>query len=202
MRGTKIESLKIERHRLWKVACLMKNLGSVSLGVLAAGLLAPAAPAQNKPVPASAGPNPTPNGSAVRYLNPDKLYQPASHGFSQVAIVPAGTKLIYVSGQIAIDVNGKMLAPDFEGQVKGAFENLRLGLQAAGSSMDNVVKVTILSANHSDDREKIIARETNAAFPGSNKPASMLIPVPRLAFDGVLFEIDAVAVVPSGPWQK
>lgn len=177
----------------------MKNLRNVLLGMLVTGLLAPAALAQDEPVRASAGSNPTPNGSAVRYLNPDKLYQPARHGFSQVAIVPAGTKLIYVSGQMAIDVNGKMLASDFEGQVKGAFENLRLGLEAAGSSMDNVVKVTILSANHSDDREKIIARGTNAAFPGANKPVSMLIPVPRLALDGLLFEIDAVAVVPGGP---
>lgn len=178
----------------------MKNLGnSLLLGALTTGLLASAALARDTAPPQPAT---SPNGNAVQYLNPDKLYQPARHGFSQVSIVPAGTKLIYVSGQMAIDVNGRTLASDFEGQVKGAFENLRLGLEAAGSSMDNVVKVTILSANHSDVREKIIARETNAAFPGSNKPVSMLIPVPRLALDGLLFEIDAVAVLPSGPPKK
>ncbi|WP_217429547.1 RidA family protein [Sphingomonas bacterium] len=156
------------------------------------------ATAQEKPLgqeqqmaPASA------EGRTVRYLNPDELYQPARHGFSQVTIVPAGTELVYVSGQMAIDVDGKILAADFEGQVKGAFANLRLALEAVGSSMDHVVKVTILSADHDGERERIVARETNAAFPGSNKPASTLIPVPRLALDGIVFEIDAVAVLPS-----
>lgn len=173
----------------------MKNLGNgLLLGALITGLFASAAHAEKKAYsrPAVA----TAPASAARYLNPEKLYQPAKHGFSQVTIVPAGARLVYVSGQLAIDANGKLLAPDFEGQVKGAFENLRLALEAAGSNMDNVVKVTILSVDHSDDREKIIARATNAAFPGAHKPASMLIPVPRLAFDGVLFEIDAVAVLP------
>ncbi len=167
-------------------------------GTSATGSLAPAADAQDKalgqeqqPAPASA------EGITVRYLNPDELYQPAKHGFSQVTIVPAGTKLIYVSGQMAIDVDGKISATDFEGQVKGAFANLRLALQAVGSRMDHVVKVTILSADHDGERERIVAHETKAAFPGPNKPASTLIPVPRLALDGIVFEIDAVAVVPS-----
>ncbi len=135
--------------------------------------------------------------SAPQYLNPETLYQPARHGFSQVTVVPAGTRLVYVAGQMAIDRDGKLLATDFAGQVAGAFANLRLALAAAGSDMDHVVKVTLLSADHSAEREKIIARATNAAFPGANKPASMLIPVPRLALDGVFFEIDAVAVVPE-----
>jgi enamine deaminase RidA (YjgF/YER057c/UK114 family) len=38
--------------------------------------------------------------------------------------------------------------------------------------------------------------ERNAMW-GDRKPASTLIPVPKLALDGMLFEIDAVAVIPE-----
>jgi enamine deaminase RidA (YjgF/YER057c/UK114 family) len=34
-------------------------------------------------------------------------------------------------------------------------------------------------------------------WPGNQKPASTLIPVPRLAGEGLLFEIDAVAAIPN-----
>ena len=80
-------------------------------------------------------------------------------------------------------------------QLEDAFLNLRKALAAIGAIPDDVVKITILSVNHDIEKLKLISAARKKMWPGDNKPASMLIPVPRLASDGMLFEIDAVAVV-------
>lgn len=135
------------------------------------------------------------------YINPEALYEPSKHGFSQAVVSPPGARLVYVAGQMGIDSEGNVPAKDFEGQVRTAFQNLRLALEGAGSSLDHVLEVRLLSVDHTSEKEKIIAAVTNEAFPGPNKPASMLIPVPRLALDGLLFEIGAVGYVPANASQ-
>jgi enamine deaminase RidA (YjgF/YER057c/UK114 family) len=43
----------------------------------------------------------------------------------------------------------------------------------------------------------VFGEELEQAMPGLMKPACTLIPVPRLALDGMLFEVEAVAVLPA-----
>ena len=86
---------------------------------------------------------------------------------------------------------------DFEGQLKQAFANLRTALEAAGATPEQVVKITVLSVDHNSEKQRLISAERNALWQGDRKPASTLIPVPRLAVDGALFEIDAIAALPN-----
>ena len=52
--------------------------------------------------------------------------------------------LLFISGQAAIDSGGKIVGiGDFDAQAKQAFENLDRVLRAGGSSLKNVIKVTI-----------------------------------------------------------
>jgi hypothetical protein len=46
------------------------------------------------------------------------------------------------------------------------------------------------------ERLRIFGAELERAFGAGPKPACTLIPVPRLALDGMLFEVEAVAVQP------
>ncbi|NAZ39114.1 MAG: deaminase, partial [Acidilobus sp.] len=51
--------------------------------------------------------------------------------------------LVFISGQIPIDPRtGKLVEGDFEAQVRRVLENLRAILEAAGLTLDDVVKVT------------------------------------------------------------
>jgi enamine deaminase RidA (YjgF/YER057c/UK114 family) len=56
----------------------------------------------------------------------------------------------------------------------------------------------VLSVDHDAEKQKLISAERNALWPDKlAKPASTLIPVPRLASDDMLFEIDAIAAISS-----
>jgi enamine deaminase RidA (YjgF/YER057c/UK114 family) len=133
----------------------------------------------------------------IQHINPNGLNDPSHYGYTQVTTIPANTTLVYIAGQLGEDETGNPVAADFAAQLKQAFANLRTALAAVGAMPEQVVKITILSVNHDAEKQRLISAERNAMWQGERKPASMLIPVPRLAVDGLLFEIDAVASVPN-----
>ena len=98
--------------------------------------------------------------------------------------------MIHVAGQVGITDNGPN---DFENQVDRSFAALLKTLDVAGTSADNVVKITLLIVDHDAKKLAYLVKKRKAVF-GDNPPASTLIPVPALYAPGVLFEIDAVAV--------
>lgn len=90
------------------------------------------------------------------------------------AVVAGG--LVHTSGQVGMSPDG--LLPDgFEGQAKQAFENLKVVVEACGAGLADVVKVNVLVAE-------------------THRPASTLPAVKAFAMPGLLFEVDAVAVLP------
>ena len=70
---------------------------------------------------------------------------PAAVGpYSQAVRIASGTQLVFLSGQIGLDpATGEMVSEDFEAQVRQAFANLQAVVQAAGGSLDNIVKLTL-----------------------------------------------------------
>ena len=132
----------------------------------------------------------------IQRINPSELGNPAGYGFTNVVMVPAGKTLVFIAGQGGAEGQGQY--GDFEAQLKRAFANLRIALAAAGAMPEDVVKITVLSVDHNAEKQALISAERNAMWTDSLlKPASTLIPVPRLASEEMLFEIDAIAVVPS-----
>ena len=132
----------------------------------------------------------------MQHINPPELGNPSAYGFNNLVVVPAGHTLIFVAGQGGRDEHGKL--GDFETQLKQAFVRLRQALAAANATPEHVVKITVLSVDHNQNKQKLISAERNAMWPDElSKPASTLIPVPRLAGDGMLFEIDAIAAIPN-----
>ena len=131
---------------------------------------------------------------SIQHLNPSELGNPSGYGFTTAVVVPANKTLVFIAGQGGRDAQGTM--GDFEAQLKQAFANLRTALAAAGATPEQVVKITVLSVNHNAEKQRLISAERNAMWPDELiKPASTLIPVPRLAGDDMLFEIDAVAAI-------
>lgn len=109
-------------------------------------------------------------------------------------------QLVFISGQSGADEQGHY--GSFEDQLKRAFNKLRKALTAINATPEQVVKITILCVNYSRDRQKLISAERNALWPDDLiKPASTIIPVPHLSNDAMLFEIDAIAAIPSPTGQ-
>jgi enamine deaminase RidA (YjgF/YER057c/UK114 family) len=134
--------------------------------------------------------------SEIQRINPKGLADSSHYGYAQITVVPADTKLAYIAGQLGEDENGNF-PQDFEGQLKQAFANLRTALEAVGATPKQVVKITVLSVDHDSEKQRLISAERNAMWQGDHKSASTLIPVPRLAVDGALFEIDAIVAIPN-----
>ena len=129
-------------------------------------------------------------------VNPRGLYDPTTNGYSHVASIAAGTRLVYVAGQGGETEDGA-LAPDCRLQVRQALRNLGTALAATGARLADVAKLTVLIVDHSEQRLLVFGAELALVFGDGPKPACTLIPVPRLALDGMLFEVEAVAVLPA-----
>lgn len=137
----------------------------------------------------------TSTSSSVFILdNPPGLYDPAPNGYSHVAVVKPGAKWLWIAGQGGETQDGA-LSPDFRAQVRQAFSNLKTALASAGAGTDDVLKLTVLVVAHSEEHLHVFGAELEAAFGPRHRPACTLIPVPRLALDGMLFEVEAVAAV-------
>lgn len=137
----------------------------------------------------------TPIAAPVFVLdNPPGLYDPAPNGYSHVAVVKPGAKWLWIAGQGGETQDG-ILSTDFRTQVRQALSNLKTALASAGAGTDDVLKLTVLVVAHTEERLHVFGAELEAAFGPRHKPACTLIPVPRLALDGMLFEVEAVAAV-------
>lgn len=134
------------------------------------------------------------NGNAQQISNPPGLFDPIPYGFSHVATVPAGSKLVFVAGQGGEENTEGKLSKDFATQVEHSLNNIKTALTSQGVSMNAVVKVTTLVVDHNPEKLKAIIAAFEKVWPDKKFPVNTLIPVPRLALDGMLVEIDAVAV--------
>jgi reactive intermediate/imine deaminase len=136
----------------------------------------------------------TAEAQEARFLNPPSL--PPTNGYTHVVEVPAGHRLVFLSGQIPLDSSGALRGgADFRSQAKQVFENLRAGLAAAGADFDDVVKLTfyILDVRKVPELREVRDQYVNTAAP----PASTLVQVSRLPRDDVLLEVEAIAAVPE-----
>lgn len=134
------------------------------------------------------------NAPAHSFVNPPELYDPRPNGYSHVAVAQASGRLVYVAGQGGEDQQGQRPRA-FEAQVQQAMRNLQIALASAGAGTRDVVKLTVLVVDHSEARLAVVSAALRALWQDGVAPACTLIPVPRLALDGMLFEIDATAVL-------
>ena len=134
--------------------------------------------------------------SPVRISNPKGLYDSSVNGYSHVAEVPAGTRLVFIAGQSGEDENGN-IKPDFQAQVARAFHNVRLALESVGGSMQHIAKLTVYIVDHSEAKLPIYGAQLQRAFGVGPLPTCTLVPVTRLALDAMLFEVEAIAALPA-----
>ncbi len=119
---------------------------------------------------------------------------PKAIGPYSQAVVFTGQKLVFVSGQIAIDpVSGEIVKSGIKEQTTQVLKNVKAVLQAAGSDMHHVIKYTVFLKNMNDFAEM---NKVYESFFSSDPPARAAVEVSRLPKD-VLVEIEVIAELPG-----
>lgn len=129
-----------------------------------------------------------PQREAIFPKNRHALYE--AHGYS--AAIRSGD-LLFVSGQVGSRSDGSP-EPDFEAQVRQAFDNLKATLAAGGCTFDDIVDVTTFHTDPENQFETIMAVK-NSVFPRPPYPNWTAVGVNWLA--GFDFEIKVIARVPD-----
>ena len=98
---------------------------------------------------------------------------------------------LFLSGQVALDpASGKLVAVDTRAQTEKVMENLRAVLEAAGSSMEAVVKTTVYLA---DLHDFTAMNEVYGRYFPKDPPARSTVQAARLPRDAKV-EIDVIAL--------
>jgi enamine deaminase RidA (YjgF/YER057c/UK114 family) len=131
---------------------------------------------------------PPPRTKQVFHLN---AYE-KDFGYSQAVLID---KTLYVSGSVAVDAAGRLVAPgDMAGQMRAAYTNIQRTLAAHGADFEQVVKETIYTTNMD-----ALLKASDLRFEYYNKemlPTVTWVQVQRLMDPGFLVEIEVVAELP------
>ena len=127
-------------------------------------------------------------------INPPTLARPS--GFSHGIIATSG-RLLFLAGQTASDKEGRIVAPgDLVAQYTQVLRNLQTVVEAAGGTMQDIVKITIFVKDRDDYRANLRALgRAHQAFFSSYYPATALLEISRFFQDEALIEIEGLAVL-------
>lgn len=127
---------------------------------------------------------------AFTVIQPKTVHDSVAYSYSHA--VRMGD-LIFVSGQVGRDREGRLVGPDIRAQTEQAFKNLQAILEAAGSGLHKVGKVTVFTTKL--EHRPIIHEVRSRVFKEvGHLPASTLAVISSLALPEWLVEIEAVAV--------
>ncbi|ALV52718.1 RidA family protein [Streptomyces althioticus] len=127
-------------------------------------------------------------------VNPPDLSPPA--GFSH-AVVAAGSRVVFLAGQTALDGDGKVVGDTLPEQFTRALTNLLTALRAAGGTPADLARVTVYATDVAAYREH--ARELGSLWrelAGRDYPAMAVVEVVRLWDEEAMVELDGFAVLP------
>lgn len=115
--------------------------------------------------------------------------------YSQAVVIPSAQKLIFVSGQLPVDLaTGKLIEGDAATMTRAILNSIKAILHHAGSSLDNIVRVEIFCTDLKRDFPAI-NEEYGQHFTGLVKPARQTIQVAALPL-GAIIEISCIAIGP------
>ncbi len=128
---------------------------------------------------------------SITRLNPDTLHK--NPAFTQVAIIDPPARLIVIGGQNGVDREGHIVGADIGSQTEQAIKNMIAALAAAGASLSDVVKMTILVVQGQSLQDGFAAYQ-RVVPPGTPPPTVTMMFVAGLGNPDFLIEIEALAV--------
>jgi 2-iminobutanoate/2-iminopropanoate deaminase len=136
--------------------------------------------------PQQATPSPSVQYLEGTAVQKDRAFSPA--------VITRGGRIIWLAGQTTtVDLNGKSLVGDFEGQARTDFALIDRTLKRSGGSLQNLVTMTVFINDPRNGDQFVKLR--HEMFLDGKFPASALITVSNFAQPGILIEIQGVAVI-------
>lgn len=132
------------------------------------------------------------NKETFRIINPSTLYNPTPNAYSHIAVVQNFKNIIHIAGLGGEDSKGE-LSPNFEEQATQVFNNIQNALTAAEAKISDIAVLRVLIVDHSDEKHQILIKIMQNLWKNHPFPACTLIPVPRLALERMLIEVEATA---------
>jgi len=105
---------------------------------------------------------------------------------------------VYVGGQVSQSADGVVLHPgDIEAQIQTVFENIRSVLREVGGDLEDIVKLNTYYVYDGHDTDEFYKKMTRVrmAYLADAGPAATAVRVAGLALDGLVVEIEAIAVL-------
>ncbi len=127
----------------------------------------------------------------TNFANPSTVHSPK--GYSHTAVVPAGTELIFLSGQVGIKPDGS-IPTTLEEQSVQMFTNIKSLLIAHDLDTSSIVKITLFIVAGQDIGT---VRSARAHLLGEHKPTSAAVFVSQLVDPKLLVECEAIAARPA-----
>jgi 2-iminobutanoate/2-iminopropanoate deaminase len=95
--------------------------------------------------------------------------------------------LVLIAGQVGFDENGDLVSDEIVAQARQVFDNLRRCLEAAGSSLDEVVKVNAFLADFADFEayNEVYRQHFSVPFPVRTTVQAGLAPGLRIEVEGI-----------------
>ncbi len=113
------------------------------------------------------------------------------HGTTGYSHATRAGKTLYISGQVAQDKEGKLVGPgDIAAQAAQVFANLKSVVEAAGGTIQNIVKLNTFTTSLA---YRSAIAEARAKYWQSDWPASTFVVISSLATPDFLVEIEAIA---------
>jgi len=100
-------------------------------------------------------------------------------------------KMLYLSGQIGLDGSGRLVPGGIGAETRQAMDNIQATLEQYGSSLDNVIKVTVMLADINEWSEM---NKVYVTYFGKHFPARSALGANGLAL-GARVEIECIAVL-------
>jgi enamine deaminase RidA (YjgF/YER057c/UK114 family) len=129
-------------------------------------------------------------------INPPALARP--RGFSHGILVTGG-RLLFLAGQTGSDAEGRIIAPgDLVAQYEQTLRNLKIVVEAAGGTMQDIAQITIFIRDRDDYLMHLKQLgQVHRTFFGDYYPATALFQISGFFQDEALIEIQGLAVLDS-----
>lgn len=130
----------------------------------------------------------------IRHINPEGIFDPSAI-YTHIVVPPPG-RVVFMAGQWGADAGGRLVEGGFVAQVARAFANVQSNLTAVGIGPAQVTKLTHYVIDLDEQRRSELHRHVGTIWP-SQRPASTLLGVNRLARADMLYEVDVHAIIPD-----
>jgi enamine deaminase RidA (YjgF/YER057c/UK114 family) len=137
--------------------------------------------------------------SGVTYVNPPGAC-PAQGLYSHVSVVPGGSELVFVAGQLAVGTDGEVVgAGDFAQQFQQVYQNLGDVLRGIDAGWDDITQFRTYLVSPDDIAPFMTERADlfPKLFSTSDYPPNTLLIVSRLVKAEFLLEVEAVVARPA-----